>query len=283
MNAAPLNLRRRVLSPALVLLAVLVVIVLALFPFAWTFITSLKPAEELYTATVRYWPAQPTLAAYPTLFQATPFGRYFLNSAVVSVCTVMLGLTVSTCAAYSFSRYRFPARDAVLFGFLVINMFPQILLLVPLLVIMRSLHILNTYLSLILAYATFTIPVSVWMLTGFLDALPPELEEAAKVDGATGFQAFFRIILPLAAPGIIATGIYIFINAWNEFLYALTFTSGDAVRTVPVGLSTFIGAYQIRWDLLTAAGVLTSLPIVIAFMIIQKQLIRGLTAGAVKG
>jgi multiple sugar transport system permease protein len=170
-----------------------------------------------------------------------------------------------------------------LFGFLIINMFPQILLLVPLLVIMRSLHILNSYLSLILAYSTFTIPFSVWMLTGFLDALPPELEEAARVDGATGFQAFFRIILPLAAPGIVATGIYIFINAWNEFLYALTFTSGDTFRTVPVGLSTFIGAYQIRWDLLTAAGVLTSLPIVLAFMVIQKQLIRGLTAGAVKG
>jgi multiple sugar transport system permease protein len=121
------------------------------------------------------------------------------------------------------------------------------------------------------------------MLTGFLDAVPLELEEAAKVDGATGFQAFFRVILPLVAPGIIATAIYIFINAWNEFLYALTFTSGDAIRTVPVGLSTFIGAWQIRWDLLTAAGVLTSLPIVLAFMIIQKQLIRGLTAGAVKG
>ncbi len=283
MNNTLLILRRRVLSPLGTLVAVIVVVAVALFPFAWTFITSLKPAEELYTRVVTYWPAHPTLAGYPTLFQATPFGRYFLNSAIVSVCTVLLGLTVSTCAAYSFSRFRFRGRDVILFAFLIINMFPQILLLVPLIVIMRSLHILNSYASLILAYSTFTIPFSVWMLTGFLDALPTELEEAARVDGATGPQAFFHIILPLAAPGIVATGIYIFINAWNEFLYALTFTSGDTFRTVPVGLSTFIGAYQIRWDLLTAAGVLTSLPIVLAFIVIQKQLIRGLTAGAVKG
>lgn len=190
MNTTILRLRRRYLSPLAVLLMVVLVVLVAVFPFAWTFITSLKPADELYTRGVRYWPVHPTLAGYPTLFQATQFGHYFLNSAVVSVCTVLLGLTVSTSAAYSFSRYRFRGRDGILFGFLIINMFPQILLLVPLLVIMRSLHILNTYLGLILAYSTFTIPFSVWMLTGFLDALPRELEEAARVDGATGFQAF---------------------------------------------------------------------------------------------
>jgi multiple sugar transport system permease protein len=262
---------------------VVVIIIIALFPFVWTFITSIKPGNELYTPTVRYWPKNPTLENYPLLFQTTPFGRYFLNSTIVSVCTVALGLTVSASAAYAFSRYRFRGRDVILFAFLIINMFPQILLLVPLLVIMRSLHLLNTYLSLIIAYSTFTIPFSVWMLTGFFDALPRELEEAAKVDGATGLQAFLKVVLPMAAPGIAATAIYIFINAWNEFLYALTFTTGIEARTVPVGLRTFIGAWQIKWELLTAAGVLSSLPIVLAFIFIQKQLIRGLTAGAVKG
>lgn len=264
-------------------LPVVVVLFIALFPFAWTVITSLKPAAELYTPVVQYLPRHPTLENYGRLFQTTPFGRYFLNSAIVSVSTVVLGLTVSTCAAYAFSRFRFPGRDRILFAFLIVNMFPQILLLVPLFIIMRSLHLLNTYFALILSYATFTIPFSVWMLTGFFDALPRELEEAAMVDGATHMGAFWRVIMPLAAPGIAATAIYIFINAWNEFLYALTFSSNLEVRTVPVGLRTFIGQYIIQWELLTAAGVLSSLPIIIAFIFIQRQLISGLTAGAVKG
>jgi multiple sugar transport system permease protein len=259
------------------------VVIVALFPFVWTFLTSIKPAVELYTSRVQYLPQQPTFDNYIRLFSTTTFGRYFLNSFIVATSSVALGLTVSTCAAYSFSRFRFRGRDQILFAFLIINMFPQILLLVPLFIIMRGLGILNTYFSLILAYSTFTIPFSVWMLTGFFDALPRELEEAARVDGATHRGAFRRVTLPLAAPGIAATAIYIFINSWNEFLYALTFTTGVETRTVPVGLRMFIGQYQIQWELLTAAGVLSSLPIVIAFMFIQRQLIRGLTAGAVKG
>jgi len=259
------------------------VVAIALFPFVWTFLTSIKPANELYTPKVQYIPQHPTLSNYPQLFKTTPFDRYFRNSAIVAVSTVILGLSVSLSAAYAFSRFRFRGRDQILFAFLIVNMFPQVLLLVPLFVIMRGLGLLNTYASLILAYATFTIPFSVWMLTGFFDALPRELEEAAMTDGATHFGAFRRVILPLAAPGIAATAIYIFINAWNEFLYAMTFTNAVSTRTVPVGLRMFIGQYVIQWELLTSAGVLSSLPIVIAFMFIQKQLIRGLTAGAVKG
>lgn len=262
---------------------IVVVLIIALFPFIWTVLTSIKPQDELYTPHVQYLPQNPTFENYGNLFKTTPFARYFLNSAIVAISTVVLGLTVSTSAAYAFSRFRFRGRDHVLFAFLIINMFPQILLLVPLFVIMRQLGILNSYWSLVIAYSTFTIPFSVWMLTGFFDALPHELEEAAMVDGATHVGAFTRIIMPLAAPGIAATAIYIFINAWNEFLYAMSFSSGLETRTVPVGLRMFIGQYIIQWELLTAAGVLSSLPIIIAFIFIQKQLISGLTAGAVKG
>lgn len=254
----------------------------AVFPFAWMLITSLKPQAELYTKHVQYLPHHPTLRSYTALFATAAFGRNMVNSLLVASTTALVSLAVATLAAYACSRYRFRGRSLVMAASLLIYMFPPVLLLIPLFTIMKGLHLLNTLVSLVVAYSTFAMPYSVWLLTGYFNELPQELEEAAMVDGCSRPGAFARVIFPLASPGLVATGIYVFIYAWNEFIYAVMFTN-EASRTLPVALQTFVGQYLIQWDLLTAGGVITTIPVVVLFMFIQKRLIQGLTAGAVKG
>lgn len=257
-------------------------LIFMLFPFIWTFITSIKAPAELYAQPIVYWPKQPGLQNYVRLFREVNFFRNMLNSGIVAILTVGISLLVSLLAAYAFSRYAFKGKYLVMGLFLLINMFPNILLLIPLYSTMRALKLLYTPFSLVIAYSTFTIPFSVWLLTGYLNDLPQALEEAGMVDGCNRRQAFIRIILPLTRPGIIATGIYIFITAWNEFIYAVMFTN-EASRTIPVALQALVGQFNIQWDLLTAGGIVTIIPILIMFLIVQKKLIEGLTAGAVKG
>jgi multiple sugar transport system permease protein len=250
------------------------------FPFLWTLLSSIKSQSELFKLT--YWPQSPTFQNYINLFQASDFLLCLRNSFIVAFSTMLVTLVITLLGAYAFSRYRFKGKQFFLTMFLTINMFPSVLLLVPLFSIMRNLHILYTPLALILAYATFTIPFSIWMLTGFLNDLPGALEEAAMVDGCNRRSAFLRIILPIAVPGIVATGVYIFINAWNEYTYAVMFTNVDS-RTIPVMLKLLVGEFNIDWGLLTAGGIITVLPICVMFVFVQKSLIQGLTAGAVKG
>lgn len=254
----------------------------AVFPYIWTFLTSIKPDNELYTSTVRYFPQHPTLKNYVDLFQKSNFIKNMMNSFFVASVTAVISLIVSVLAAYAFARFNFKGKLYFMVSFLLINMFPAVLLLTPLFVTMRKIGLLYTPYSLVVAYSTFTIPFSVWLLTGYIRDLPVSLEEAAMVDGCSRIQAFLRITLPLTAPGIVATGIYIFITAWNEFVFALMFTN-EATRTLPVALQTFIGQYDIQWGLLTAGGVITTIPVVVMFMLVQKKLVEGLTAGAVKG
>lgn len=259
-----------------------ILLTFALFPFVWTFITSIKPQNELFTPVFRYFPQNPTFENYRELFVRTTFPINMLNSMLVASAAALVSLSVSLLAAYAFSRYRFRGRFLIMISFLTINMFPPVLLLIPLYSIMRTLGILYTPYALIIAYSTFTIPFAVWLLTGYLNDLPLSLEEAALIDGCSRPQAFFKIILPLTVPGVIATGIYIFITAWNEFVFAVMFTN-QATRTLPVALQAFVGQFDIQWGLLSAGGVVTSLPILALFMVIQKRLVEGLTAGAVKG
>ena len=254
-----------------------------LAPYAWMFLTSIKPPEELYTKVVRYWPSHPTLEGYRLLMGTTPFLIYMRNSGIVAVSTCAVALAAAVSAAYCFSRFRFRGKEILLFGFLVTQLFPSVLLVLPLFLIMRSLGILNTPPALILAHSTFAVPFATWLLTGFFNAIPRELDEAATIDGCTRLQIFRYVLLPLSAPGLAAALTYIFIYSWNEFIYAMTFTADLRARTLPVGLQTFMGEFIIRWDLLTAGGVITALPIVFFFMLVQRQLIAGLTAGAVKG
>ena len=260
----------------------LLILLFILFPFYWTFITSIKPEAELYGA-VTYWPKAIVWDSYKNLFTTTVnFLDAMKNSFVVAAATTIVSLTTSTLAAYAFSRYRFAGRRAMMALFLSNNMFPTVLLLIPLYSIMRKMGLLYTPGSLILAYTTFTIPFSVWLLNGFLNDLPLTLEEAALVDGCNRRTAFSKIILPILGPCLVATGVYIFMTSWNEYTFAVMFTNTQT-RTIPLALKSLIGQLGVQWDLLTAGGIITIIPVCIMFFFAQKRLVEGLTAGAVKG
>ena len=259
------------------------ILIFLLFPFFWTFVTSIKPNEELYSTTVIYWPENPTVQSYIKLFSNPKTFMYPMqNSLLVALCTTIVSLVVSTLAAYSFSRFRFKGRKLLMVMFLTNNMFPTVLLLIPLYAIMRKMGLLYTPTSLVLSYTTFTIPFSVWLLNGYMNDLPMSLEEAAMVDGANRAQAFLKIILPVLIPCMLATGVYIFMQSWNEYTFAVLFTN-ESNRTVPVALKMLIGQLGVQWELLTAGGIITIIPVCIMFFFAQKQLVAGLTAGAVKG
>ncbi len=210
------------------------------------------------------------------------FLRYFLNSVIVSTATTALGVLIAVPAAYAFSRFQFPGRDILFFAVLVRNMFPVVVFLIPLFILMRTLHLVNTHASLILTYMTFGLPLSIWLLKGFYDNIPEELERAARIDGASRFKAFWLIIMPLSSPGIIATAIYAFIGAWNEYVYALTFLNSESLLTLPVGLQHFFTEFATNWPGLMAAAFIMSVPVVLMFMLLQRHFVRALTEGAIK-
>lgn len=249
-----------------------------LFPFYWTFVTSLKLPEELHSLKVIYWPQNPRFQAYSHLFGQYNFLHPMKNSLVVAVITTLISLSVSTLAAYAFSRFRFVGRKPKMVLFLTNNMFPTVLLLIPLFTIMRKMGLLYNPASLVLSYTTFTIPFSVWLLTGYLNDLPIALEEAAMIDGANRAQGFLRIVLPC----MLATGVYIFMQSWNEYTFAVLFTN-ETSRTIPVSLKMLVGQLGVQWDLITAGDIITVIPVCIMFFFAQKRLVAGLTAGAVKG
>lgn len=263
-------------------LPVACIVLFALAPFAWMVLTSLTPTEALSASGVSLSPSGWSLDNYERLFNKAHFYKNMLDSLVIAVGTVVLGLAVSVTAAYALSRFRFLGRKLFMMQFLLINMFPIVLLILPLFILMRKYGILDTYFGLILANSTVAIPFSVWMLTSYVAAIPRSLDEAAMMDGCSRLAALRRVIIPLMMPGIISTGIYIFITAWNEYLYALTL-GGRNVRPVTVAIQTLIGEYQIEWGLLAAGAVVGAMPATILFLLVQKRLIGGLTQGAVKG
>lgn len=263
-------------------LPMLAIVLFALGPYLWMLLTSLKKESTLFSADRTFLPALVTLENYVRLFQKTTFLNNLGHSLIVSSGTMLLGLSVSITAAYAFSRFRFPGRRALMLQFLLVNMFPIVLLIIPLFIIMKGLGLLDTHLGLILAHSTFSIPFATWMMISYFDAIPRSLDEAALVDGCSPLGAMFRVVLPLTVPGIIATGIYIFITSWNEYLYA-SILAGQNVRTLTVAIQTLVGEYEIAWGLLTAGGVMGALPVTLLFMLIQKRLVAGMTQGAVKG
>lgn len=260
----------------------IIFLIFLLFPFYWTFVTSIKTERELYSSTITYWPNKLSFESYKQLFMSFNFLKPMTNSLLVAVATTIISITVSLFAAYAFSRYKFKGKKYFMGIFLTNNMFPRVLLLIPLYAIMRNIGILYTPFALMLSYTTFTIPFSIWLLSGYLRDLPISLEEAAMIDGATRAQAFIKIVLPVLAPCIVATGAYIFMTSWNEYIFAVMFTN-EASRTIPVALKNLIGQLGVEWGMLTAGGIITIIPVCIMFFFAQKRLTEGLTAGAVKG
>jgi multiple sugar transport system permease protein len=260
----------------------IVLAIIILLPFFWMVSVSLKPGNEPFAIPARLWPENPTLENYVNAFRPE-FRTYFVNSIVVSLSTVLITVTLGLLAAYTFTRSQ--ARLILIFMALVVaaQMFPASAIIIPIYKLMKDAHLLNTYASLILAYITITLPVAIWMLRGFMARLPVELDEAAAIDGAGPFRTFFSVILPLCRPGIVATAVFVLIVTWQEFLFALSFTSTKEMRTLPVGMNDFIGQYGIRYGELMASSVLISLPVVAVFFLLQRQFVAGLTAGSVKG
>ena len=271
------SLPRRLLT---VDLPMLLILAFTLGPYIWMFFTAVTPKENLFTSGPSL--SHATLENFTNLFARVGFLENMMHSAIVAGGTVVLGLLLSIPAAYAFSRFNFRGKRILMMQFLVINMFPVVLLILPLFVLMKHLSLLDSHLGLIIANSTVAIPFSIWMMTSYINGIPRSVDEAAMTDGCSRMQAMWKVVLPLCTPGVIATGIYIFITAWNEYLYALTL-GGRNVKTITVAIQKLIGEYQIEWGLLSAGGIIGALPATILFLIVQKRLISGMTQGAVKG
>ncbi len=264
---------------------VAIIFIYLIFPFYWAINSSLKTENELFRTPATFWPDALTWGNYVAVFQNAQFVRGLFNSAVVAVSTVVLALVVGSFAAYALGKLRFPAKNVWLYLILAMTMFPAISILVPLFALIRRFQI-DALLGMIITYLTFTLPFTIWVLTSFFRALPGELLQAAEVDGATPFQAFYMVLLPLTMPALVTTGLLAFIGAWNEYLFALTYTTTQVSdRTVPVAIALFTGrvARQEPFGEIMAAAVVVTVPLIILVLIFQRRIVEGLTAGAVKG
>ena len=262
--------------------------IVTLYPVLWVLKIAFSEHSGFGTSLVP-WPEHPSLANFARVMGAVDsagdpvFFRQVWNSTVVSLATTAVGITVSTTAAYAFSRFDFPGRNTGMRVFLITQMFPGVVMAVPLYILLDELHLLNSMLGLTIVYSTTSVPFCVWMLKGYFDTIPRELEEAAHVDGASQWTIFTRIVLPLARPAIVVTALFGFMTAWNEFILAATFLSDERATTLPVALQRYVDTFATDWGGFAAGAVLVSLPVMLLFFVLQKHLVGGLTAGGVKG
>jgi len=252
-------------------------------PFAWQMLTSLKSPEELYRVPPTLWPSSPSVEAYTQVLQARPFLGYLMNSLIVAGATTIIVLVLGTLAGYALARVQFPGRQAMRWLILMVAMFPPIALVSPLFVLFDRLGIVDTYAALILPYTVFTLPLGTWILAAYFAELPRQIEEAALVDGCSPTQVLFKVLLPLAGPGVVTAGVLVFIYSWNEFLFALAFTTSDASRTVPVAIALFPGLHEFPWGEIAAASILVTAPLIFLVAVFQRRILRGLSVGAVTG
>jgi len=264
-------------------LATLFILVICLFPFYWAIVSSLKTGSALFQ--VNFWPKNPAWKNYIQVFIEQPFGRNILNSTIVAVTTVTACLLLSIGAAYALGRIKFRGRTRLLMMILSISMFPQVAVLSGMFELIRHLNLYNTLVGLALSYMTLTLPFTTWILTTFMRQLPKEIEEAAIMDGANNWTICVKILLPLLWPALVTTGLLAFIAAWNEFLFALSFTMDNNARTVPVAIASISGKseHELPWGNIMAASVIVTLPLILLVLFFQKRIVSGLTAGAVKG
>jgi ABC-type glycerol-3-phosphate transport system permease component len=253
------------------------------FPLAWLILTSIKPDREIFAAEPTFWTDLPSLDAYARLFEETNYLTYFINSIVVAGSATLLTIVVATLAGYAITRYRFPGRETVAGGMLLTYMFAPIMIIVPFFILMRGIGLTDSHVGLVLSYTTFALPFSMWLLRSFFQSIPIDLEHAAMTDGASRPQAVWYVIVPLALPGVIAVSIFTFIVAWNDYIFTFILITSDDLKTLPVGLFDIYTSSVTDWGMITAAGVVITLPALVFFVFVQRYLIAGWGAGGVKG
>ncbi|MER7624249.1 carbohydrate ABC transporter permease [Streptomyces sp. NPDC126503] len=277
---APVRGRRSPLASAGLHLTLIVASAIAVFPVLWVLLTSLKPAKY---ATTTDFVKETTLENYTNLLNDTPFLTWFWNSLLVAGLTTVVGVFISATTGYAVSRFRFPGKRGLMWTLLITQMFPVAVLIVPIYNIMSSMGLLNEPAGLVITYLTIAVPFCAWMMKGFFDTIPREIDESGYVDGLTPFGTFWRLILPLAKPGIAVTAFYSFITAWGEVAYASAFMVGDENLTLAGGLQKFVNQYGAQWGPMAAASVLIAVPAALVFLFAQRHLVTGMSAGAVKG
>lgn len=277
---APLRGRRSPLASVALHVTLIVASVIAVFPVLWVLLTSLKPAE--FAITTDFF-KETTLENYTNLLRDTPFLTWFANSLLVAGLTTVVGVFISATTGYAVSRFRFPGKRGLMWTLLITQMFPVAVLIVPIYNIMSSMGLLNQPVGLVITYLTIAVPFCAWMMKGFFDTIPREIDESGYVDGLTPFGTFWRLILPLAKPGIAVTAFYSFITAWGEVAYASAFMVGDENLTLAGGLQKFVNQYGAQWGPMAAASVLIAVPAALVFLFAQRHLVTGMSAGAVKG
>lgn len=277
-----MNRRSRGVPGRVVFYGVMLTLVLILiFPFIWITLTAFKTSFEVNAFPPKLFPSRISLDSFRGLFEEYSFGSHFLNSSIIAFGTTVVSLFIGSFAGYSIARLGFPGARILLLLLLGSLMLPAVVIIIPLYRILQTIGLIDTHIGLILLNCTYCVPLVVWMMQGYFMTIPSALEESARIDGCSYLGAFFRIVVPLSAPGIAAAGIFIFLVVWNEFLFALIFTSTRA-KTLTVVISEFIGIFEIPWNRLSAAAVVTALPVLLFMLFFQKQLVAGLTKGAVK-
>jgi ABC-type glycerol-3-phosphate transport system permease component len=266
-----------------VYLPIAILLSIAFLPFLWMALSSFKSLAELYHIPITWLPKAITIANYEKVLFDSNVPRYFVNSTIVSLGSTILGLIFATPAAYAFSRFEFRGRSVWQIAILMSHLLPSAALIVPLYIFLGHLNLLNSILGLILVYLILTLPLSIWMLTGYFKSIPFEVEEAALIDGASRWGILLRIMLPLSLPGIVVIFLYSFVATWNEFIFALSFANDDTVKTLPIGLAEFSTEYDTDWGAIMAASVIMSLPIAAIFLGLQRVFVGGMMSGAMKG
>lgn len=274
--------QKRLLGQVAAYIVGAIIIIYCLSPIAWIFLTSIKPPGQEIEIPVRYLPSYISFENYWGMINKIQFLSYLLNSIIIASVTTILVLALASLSAYAISRLRFRFRTASLLTILVVGMMPSIVMIAPVFFLIRELGLINSYLGIIIPHTIFALPVAVWLLASYFAQLPFDLEDAAKVDGYNPFQVYYKIVMPLSAPGLFSAGILAFINSWGEFMFALTITHDIGSRTALVAIATLPGAFHLRWGWISAGVVLSLVPTLVIVLVFQKWVIQGLTAGAVK-
>jgi multiple sugar transport system permease protein len=275
----------KVFSKILIYLVLIIILTFAFFPIFWMISTSFKPNHEAFNVPPTWIPHSPTLESYiKQITDRAGFIVFFKNGLIVSISVTLFTIILATLSGYSFSRFRFSGQRAIFLLILATQMFPYVVIVISLYVVYKKLGLLNTYPGLIFSLTTFSLPFSIWMIKGFCDIVPKEIEEAAYVDGSSRIGILFKIVVPIISPGIVAVALFSFLVAWNNLLFSLTLSSRNNMLTIPPGfLMTYVGEFQYSWSGMCAGSTIVTIPVIIIFIFFQKYLVAGLTAGSVKG